>query len=102
MLSPERILYLVPKGLRSICRPNSLTLGLGIISVALFLTPQTAQTQSKGWTQLFNGRDLTGWEHVGPGRFVIENHMLKTEGGMGLLWYSRKKSVTRPFESSSN
>jgi hypothetical protein len=42
-------------------------------------------------TALFNGRDLTGWEHVGPGRFVVEDGLLKTEGGMGLLWYSREK-----------
>jgi 3-keto-disaccharide hydrolase len=39
------------------------------------------------WKTLFNGRDLTGWEMVGPGRFLVENGMLKTEGGMGLLWY---------------
>ena len=38
--------------------------------------------------QLFNGKDLSGWEHVGPGRFTVEDGMLKTEGGMGLLWYT--------------
>ena len=43
------------------------------------------------WTPLFNGRDLTGWEHVGPGRFVVENGLLKTEGGMGLLWFEPRK-----------
>ena len=35
-------------------------------------------------TQLFNGNDLKGWEHIGPGRFVIEDNLLKSEGGMGL------------------
>lgn len=45
---------------------------------------------------LFNGRDLDGWEHVGPGQFVIENFdaengVLRTEGGMGLLWYTRER-----------
>lgn len=40
---------------------------------------------------LFNGKDLTGWEMVGPGRFVIEDGMLKTEGGMGLLYYSKQR-----------
>lgn len=39
-------------------------------------------------TPLFNGQDLTGWEHVGPGEFVVQEGMLKTVGGMGLLWYS--------------
>ncbi len=38
--------------------------------------------------QLFNGKDLSGWGHVGPGRFTVEDGMLKTEGGMGLLWYT--------------
>src|SRR6476469_9877205 len=47
--------------------------------------------QPSNWTQLFNGKDLSGWEMVGPGRFVIENGMLKTEGGMGLLWYTGRQ-----------
>ena len=34
---------------------------------------------------------MTGWEHVGPGKFVIEDGLLKTRGGMGLLWYTPKK-----------
>ena len=38
---------------------------------------------------LFNGRNLDGWTMVGPGRFVLENGQLKTEGGMGLLYYNR-------------
>jgi len=32
------------------------------------------------WKPLFNGKDLTGWEMVGPGRFLVESGMLKTEG----------------------
>jgi hypothetical protein len=43
------------------------------------------------WKQLFNHRDMTGWRMVGPGRFVVEDGMLKTEGGMGLLWYTGEK-----------
>jgi len=41
--------------------------------------------------QLFNGKDLSGWNFVGPGRFVVENGLLKPEGGMGLLWYAPEK-----------
>ncbi len=41
--------------------------------------------------QLFNGKDMKGWEHVGPGGFTIENGMLKSDGGMGLLWYTPEK-----------
>jgi hypothetical protein len=43
------------------------------------------------WSQLFNGKNLNGWTMVGPGRFVVEEGALQTEGGMGLLYYSGKK-----------
>ncbi len=35
--------------------------------------------------QLFNGRDLTGWQMLGRGSFRVEDKLLVTEGGMGLL-----------------
>jgi hypothetical protein len=41
--------------------------------------------------QLFNGRDMTGWRHVGKGEFVVEHGLLKTVGGMGLLTYDGAK-----------
>ena len=41
--------------------------------------------------QLFNGVDLDGWRQAGPGGFRIDNRMLVTEGGMGLLWYSARQ-----------
>ncbi|HUQ94120.1 MAG TPA: DUF1080 domain-containing protein [Bryobacteraceae bacterium] len=47
--------------------------------------------QAADWEKLFNGKDLDGWKMVGPGRFVVEDGMLKTEGGMGLLYYTGKK-----------
>jgi len=40
---------------------------------------------------LFNGRNLDGWQQVGPGSFVVKDGMLKTQGGMGMLWYKREK-----------
>lgn len=43
------------------------------------------------WKPLFNGRNLDGWKHVGPGEVVVENGTLKTVGGMGLLWYTGEK-----------
>lgn len=43
------------------------------------------------WKQLFNGKNLDGWKHVGPGKFEIENGQLKTVGGMGLMFYEREK-----------
>ena len=34
-----------------------------------------------------------GWNHYGPGYFMLDERtgVLKSQGGMGLLWYSRKK-----------
>jgi sugar phosphate isomerase/epimerase len=34
-----------------------------------------------------------GWNHYGPGYFVLDEKtgVLKSQGGMGLLWFSRKK-----------
>jgi 3-keto-disaccharide hydrolase len=43
------------------------------------------------WVQLFNGKDLDGWEHVGPGSMTVENGLIRTHGGMGLLWYTKEK-----------
>lgn len=39
---------------------------------------------------LFNGRDLDGWQHVGPGGFDVVAGELVARGGMGLLWYTRE------------
>jgi hypothetical protein len=47
--------------------------------------------QDQKWHQLFNGKDLTGWEQIGPGKFVVENGFLKTVGGMGMILYPAEK-----------
>jgi hypothetical protein len=44
-----------------------------------------------GWRPLFDGTSMDGWKHVGPGRFVLQDGVLKTEGGLGLLYYEREK-----------
>lgn len=56
---------------------------LAIALVAATATP----TRAAEWKQLFNGKDLTGWKQVGPGHFEVANGLLKTVGGMGLLYY---------------
>jgi uncharacterized damage-inducible protein DinB len=58
----------------------------------LFLTlSAVAVLAAADGKQLFNGKDLSGWRMVGPGRFIVEDGMLKTEGGMGLLYYTGQK-----------
>lgn len=37
---------------------------------------------------LFDGTSLEGWRQIGDGRMVLEDGALRTEGGMGLLWYT--------------
>lgn len=44
-----------------------------------------------GFVPLFDGKSLEGWKHVGPGGFKVVNGVLQSYGGMGLLWYSKKK-----------
>ncbi len=43
------------------------------------------------WKQLFNGKDLTGWQHVDKGSMTVENGMIQTHGGMGLLYWTGGK-----------
>lgn len=62
-----------------------------LCSALIALTSLLARAQSGGWKQIYNGRDLTDWEHVGPGGFTVEDGLLKPHGGMGLLWYTPQK-----------
>ena len=50
-----------------------------------------ARAQAGEWQQIFNGKDLTGWKHVGPGAHVVEDGLIRTEGGMGLLYWTGGK-----------
>ncbi len=62
-----------------------------IVSLAVLVDAALAAGAPAGARQLFNGKDLSGWEHVGPGSFVVESGLLKTQSGMGLLWYTGEK-----------
>jgi hypothetical protein len=63
---------------------------MGIL-IALLLIAGVQTSSAEDWEQLFNGKDLTGWKMVGPGRFVVEDGMLRSEGGMGLFYFTGKK-----------
>ncbi len=43
------------------------------------------------WKQLFDGKDLNDWQHVGPGSMSVENGLIRTHGGMGLLYWKGGK-----------
>jgi len=75
-----------------------------IIAMTAAALPAAAQTT----TALFDGT-LSGWEHVGPGSFTADSGVLMTHGGMGLLWFTKRKlgnEVIRvvfwPTDSTSN
>jgi hypothetical protein len=57
----------------------------------LLLLPFAGMLTAADFRPLFNGRNLDGWVMTGPGRFLVEDGMLKTEGGMGLLYYKGEK-----------
>ena len=52
-----------------------------------YLKPQS----DTGWRQLFNGKDLEGWKHVGKGSMSVEDGMIRGHGGMGLLYWTKEK-----------
>jgi hypothetical protein len=59
------------------------------VLAAIFL--MAAKAPETQWKPLFNGSDLTGWKHVGPGGMTAEDGLIKTHGGMGLLYWTGGK-----------
>ena len=59
------------------------------LALALIIAPSLLLAAD--FRPLFNGKDTTGWKMTGPGRFVVEDGLLKTEGGMGLMFYEKEK-----------
>src|SRR6185503_10011357 len=55
------------------------------------LVPAATYAQTDEWKQLFDGKDLTGWKHVGPGYMTVEDGLIQTHGGMGLLYWTGGK-----------
>jgi hypothetical protein len=49
------------------------------------------RAEGESWKPLFNGKDLEGWKHVGPGEMVVEDGLIHTRGGMGLLYWTGGK-----------
>lgn len=48
------------------------------------------RASSGGFDVIFDGKSLRDWEMCGPGKFVLKDKVIITEGGMGLLWYTKK------------
>ncbi len=59
--------------------------------LACFILLGLSLASSQSTKQLFNGKDLSGWKHVGPGNMTVENGLIQTHGGMGLLYWTGQK-----------
>ena len=62
-----------------------------VISFAIVVLATSLFGQTAEWKQLFDGKDLTGWKHVGPGEMTVEDGLIRTHGGMGLLYWTGGK-----------
>ncbi len=56
--------------------------GMGLMAAGV---PAGAKAAEGPWRELFDGHDLAGWSHVGPGGFTVRDGLLVSQGGMGLL-----------------
>ena len=65
--------------------------GSAFLVVAAAVLLIAARVPEAPWKPLFNGKDLTGWKHVGPGNMTVENGLIQTHGGMGLLYWTGGK-----------
>src|SRR5580700_7889508 len=61
-----------------------------LVIAAAVLLSAVGRPESE-WKQLFNGSDLTGWKHVGPGDMTVTDGLIETHGGMGLLYWTGGK-----------
>jgi hypothetical protein len=70
-----------------------ISLILSALAIGLYMMPVSVISQSDNnqWRQLFNGKDLTGWKHVGGGSMSVENGLIRGHGGMGLLYWEAEK-----------
>ncbi len=72
---------------------------IGIIVTAWAVPPKYSTFNSSSfqsgdtlqWKQLFNGKNLDGWKHVGPGSMIITDGLMQTQSGMGLTYYAGSK-----------
>jgi hypothetical protein len=65
---------------------------LGLVAISLLILAAVGRSDdSSAWRQLFNGKDLSGWKHVGPGDDTVEDGLIRTHGGMGLLYWTAEK-----------
>jgi hypothetical protein len=89
----KKIKTFLKKSISDITSGKSLLI-ISLSAGVLFLVITSLSACASGpseWRQLFNGKDLTGWKHVGPGSMSVEDGMIRGHGGMGLLYWEGEK-----------
>jgi len=61
---------------------------LAVGALLAFAVDPSLHAEAGSWKPLFNGKDLSGWKHVGAGEMVVEDGLIRTRGGMGLLYWT--------------
>ena len=61
-----------------------------LAAMFLFFVP-AGPAQDQGRRQLFNGKNLDGWQWVDAEGFRVEDGMIRTQGRKGMLWYTGGK-----------
>lgn len=72
-------------------RPAQMIKARQLMTAVLLLLAAPVCAQDTTWTPLFDGGRPIAWKQVGDGRFVLEDGLLKSEGGMGLFWFTGRK-----------
>lgn len=62
-----------------------------LLATALTVAGLGSAANDSGWKQLFDGKDLNTWKHVGKGSMFVKNGLIETTGGMGLLYWTGGK-----------
>ena len=71
--------------------PFSILLVFTFLLFSVFTINAQTKKDVSQWKQLFNGKDLSGWKHVGGGSRFVEDGLLASKGGMGLLYWTGGK-----------
>lgn len=80
----------IPSGIKSAKTVLMFSLMAGLLFVLSGRISASIADTSQ-WRHLFNGKDLTGWKQIGPGSHYVEDGLIKSKGGMGLLYWKSEK-----------
>jgi 3-keto-disaccharide hydrolase len=69
-----------------------------ILLTPQFATSQSSPKQNKGWTSLFDGKDLNGWKPFGNEKWFVENGTIVGESSANKYGYLVTDKTYRDFD----